>query len=273
MIETHVQQEQFPVDVHMPEPDQMDGVYVLARCARLEGDLFDALCQTLCPLTHCFANLMMPVREYPRLVKASLPEDSGVVPLLDNLLVTADRMEQLNASCVALCHGANGAAVRYNVADLMGDMLAEFAEPFAMAPGVKIQRQLESVMVVAPYGPIYNSAKELCLNAVAAMPMGGQLSVAAGPLDVWAGDDWNVLGIAEGRYARITIGDSGAGVAPQCRASLWDPFVTGPESRGFGLGLSFVYRSLAEIKGFCMYRATGAPGAEFMIWVPAVSDD
>ncbi|MCE5334220.1 MAG: PAS domain S-box protein [Desulfobacteraceae bacterium] len=79
----------------------------------------------------------------------------------------------------------------------------------------------------------------LFLNALEAMPEGGELLIAA-----------SVEGINESEtsVARIDIGDTGCGIAEEVKGRIFDPFFT-TKGSGTGLGLSIVYRLVQESGG------------------------
>ena len=64
----------------------------------------------------------------------------------------------------------------------------------------------------------------LCLNAIQAMPDGGELTVSAGLYAVErhrSGDE-----LAEGSYVRIDISDTGKGIPSGLMEFIFDPFFT-----------------------------------------------
>ena len=96
----------------------------------------------------------------------------------------------------------------------------------------------------------------LLINAVEAMPQGGELGMVTAPA------------LLEGRPAvEIRIEDTGAGIAPEALPKLFDPFFT-TKAQGTGLGLAFVSR-VAEAHGGTV-EALNRPqgGAAFRLRLP-----
>jgi signal transduction histidine kinase len=111
----------------------------------------------------------------------------------------------------------------------------------------------------------------LVLNARDAMPSGGPIQVTADvqtspiPIGVVGGT------LAAGRWATLSVTDSGPGIDPAIREKIFDLFFTtkGPE-RGTGLGLATVLR-IAKISGGGVAVETEAGcGTTFRIYLPAV---
>ena len=65
---------------------------------------------------------------------------------------------------------------------------------------------------------------------------------------------------------RITVRDTGPGIAPALRDTLFEPFVTG-RADGTGLGLA-IAREMAEAHGGLLTLADTTTGACFILEVP-----
>jgi signal transduction histidine kinase len=98
-----------------------------------------------------------------------------------------------------------------------------------------------------------DAVSNLLLNALQATPSGGRVTLVA--------DN------ANGELS-ITVEDSGAGVAPDLRERIWEPFFT-TRQRGTGLGLAIVRKRVQEVGGSA---SLGAPrnggGAVFHLRLP-----
>jgi len=94
----------------------------------------------------------------------------------------------------------------------------------------------------------------LILNAVEAMPHGGQLGIQTA---------WN----AAPAEARIEIRDTGTGVPEAARSQIFDPFFTTKE-KGSGLGLSIAYTVIRKHGGQIALVSRDGSGATFVITLP-----
>jgi two-component system sensor histidine kinase HydH len=96
----------------------------------------------------------------------------------------------------------------------------------------------------------------LCLNAVQAMPDGGELRVGARPLR------------ERGGRLQISITDTGQGIADGDLPHIFEPFFsTKPE--GSGIGLALVYRVVEEHGGSIEVRSRVGEGTTFILTLPA----
>ena len=107
----------------------------------------------------------------------------------------------------------------------------------------------------------------LCLNAIQAMPEGGDLRIETAQVmlaDDFFSDDESTV---PGRYLRISVIDSGAGMPPEVLQRLFEPFFTTKES-GTGLGLLSCKRIVASHVGLMRVRSRMGEGTEFHLYLP-----
>jgi two-component system sensor histidine kinase PilS (NtrC family) len=94
---------------------------------------------------------------------------------------------------------------------------------------------------------------------------GGEATVAVELCDVEASDVPG--GDSLGACILLEVSDTGPGVAPELRAKIFDPFVTGREG-GTGLGLSVVQRAVVAHRGLVFLDTETGKGTTFSIYLP-----
>jgi signal transduction histidine kinase len=148
------------------------------------------------------------------------------------------------------------------VADLDPAALAEDAlrlcEPAARRQQVRVERRLANGLALRGDGDgLHQVLVNLLINAVQAMPNGGELRVAVD------GDDANV---------RIAITDTGSGIAEADLPHLFEPFFTtktsGSGPRGSGLGLSVSWGIVEAHGGRIDVQSQVGRGTTFTVMLP-----
>jgi PAS domain S-box-containing protein len=128
--------------------------------------------------------------------------------------------------------------------------------------------------VMVDGGQIEQVVVNLVLNARDAMPDGGQLTIATTAVAI----DKDMRGysgtpIPDGRYALMSIRDTGMGIDAANLARLFEPFfTTKPVGEGTGLGLAAVYGIMEQNAGFVAVESTPEIGTTFSLYFPLVPE-
>ena len=101
----------------------------------------------------------------------------------------------------------------------------------------------------------------LFLNAIQAMPNGGELRIEANPVISHSSTG------SQQNFIKVVISDSGRGIPPQIVHKIFDPFFT-TKSRGIGLGLSITYQIIKKHGGTIKVDSQWEKGTSFVINLP-----
>ncbi|MFL5384021.1 MAG: sensor histidine kinase [Longimicrobiaceae bacterium] len=112
----------------------------------------------------------------------------------------------------------------------------------------------------------------LLSNAIKFTPEGGRASVSCGAAD--GGPPAQGHG---GRWVRVTVEDTGEGIAPEQLERIFEPFVqvdSGYTRRheGTGLGLAISLRLAHSMGGDLSVASAPGEGSRFTLWLPAARD-
>jgi PAS domain S-box-containing protein len=106
----------------------------------------------------------------------------------------------------------------------------------------------------------------LFLNAIQAMPNGGELKIEANPIIL------NSLKGVKQNFIKVVISDTGTGIPSHIVHKIFDPFFT-TKPRGIGLGLSITYQIIKKHGGTIKVESEWERGTSFVINLPEILEN
>lgn len=252
---------------------QVNSRYVRAHSAILEDGPFEVLSSVILSITRALSDLLMPMCEYPRLIQQAADKSSTVSELAEKITLAADRLYGINRHLIRLCQGITGPGSEVDMDLLVRGILADMAEQGNIPSPIRITLETDGqpALLHAPLDALYHLVRDMCLNALASMGDGGQLTVRIGNVDIVDSDVAHGLGVPSAEYLCLQFVDTGPGIDENCSNTLFDPFVSTATGEGFGLGLCSVYRTILHFKGRILYRPFAGSGADFILFIPKES--
>ena len=137
---------------------------------------------------------------------------------------------------------------------------------------LNIELQERGVFVAISAGQLHQMLLNLCTNAKAAMPEGGNLTIRLSVIDI----DTEIEGpdtLTAGRYAEICFEDDGIGMDDNTLQHAFDPFFSTKEgNRRSGLGLASVYGISMNAGGSARIASTPGAGTRVTLRLPITSE-
>jgi len=123
--------------------------------------------------------------------------------------------------------------------------------------------------VEVDHGKIEQVLLNLCVNAADAMLKGGDLYIQTENVMIHEDYAWPHQ-VKPGKYAKISVTDTGAGIDEAIKEKIFDPFFTTKEmGRGTGLGLASAYGIIKNYGGIITVYSEKGHGTTFNIYLPA----
>ena len=141
-----------------------------------------------------------------------------------------------------------------------------------------IGKNIEVKFLTTPLDPVKADPTQLeqvlmnlCINARDAMPKGGRLVIETEMVELDEPYCRFYPNVTPGRYAVLSVADTGEGMDPETRERIFEPFFTTKErGKGTGMGLATVYGIVKQHGGFIHVYSEPSHGSLFRVYVPAM---
>jgi two-component system cell cycle sensor histidine kinase/response regulator CckA len=223
-------------------------------------------------VAHDFNNLLTVIMGSAQmLVEALGPDDPARVDVTD-ILGASGRAAALTRQLLAF---SRRQVLEPQVVDLNG-VVSGMSTMLRRLIGEDIElktaldQQLDAVY--ADPGQLEQVIMNLAVNARDAMPEGGTLIIETANVELDEGAAERHVDAAPGRYVRLTMTDTGTGMADETKAHLFEPFYTTKErGRGTGLGLATVHGIIRQSGGHIWVYSEPGEGTSFQIHLPCAA--
>ncbi|MDP4299990.1 ATP-binding protein [Leptothrix discophora] len=222
-------------------------------------------------VAHDFNNVLAAVIGWGELARGQADDGSTQARQLDQVLQAGQRGKLLVERILSF---SRGTPCRHDTLWLQPvvDEALRMLEA-SLPPGIVLTRQLQAPQAAIDGDAtlIHEAAMNLCTNAIQAMPEGGTLRVSLGVDMLSRPRLLHASTLQPGRYARLSVTDSGPGIQPEVMARLFEPFFTTRSAlRGTGLGLAVVHSVMADLGGAIDVQSPSGQGATFSLYFPCV---
>jgi len=233
----------------------------------------EAIGQLAGGVAHDFNNILTAIIGFSSLVKLAIGPKHPQAANLSQILASSDRAAKLVQNLMAFSRRENLAA-SYNDLNTIVLNLQDFLKRI-ITEDIHLRTLCceSNLSIYVDKGQIDQVVTNLIANARDAMPKGGQLTIATRQTEL---DDnftkTNGFG-TPGRYALLTVTDSGLGMDESTCKRIFEPFFTTKEvGKGTGLGLAIVYGIIKQHNGFISVASEPLRGTTFQIYLPIVEN-
>ena len=204
-------------------------------------------------MAHEIRNPLTSIKGYAQYIKSELINNPELIPDVSTIIYEVDRLNGIIDRFLVFARPNHPELQPEDINSLLSRVLKLYNREipsnicvitnFENLPPVSIDSdQMEQVIL------------NMLLNAVQAMPDGGELSIRTKYLKQF-------------ELAEINIADIGLGISPQNYDKIFEPFFT-TKNKGTGLGLAICSRIVENHKGFIEVSSTPGEKTEFIIRLP-----
>ena len=230
-------------------------------------------------VAHDFNNLLTVINGYSQLALSRLQAGDPLCHQLAEIRKAGERAAALTRQLLAFSRKQVMQPRALNLNRVVGEMQSMLRRLVGEDVEVGIALSPESPVVHADPHQLEQVIMNLAVNARDAMPAGGRLQIATalvGSGSVMERSDVDAVVNSEirpGRYAVLSVSDTGVGMDPATLQRIYEPFFTTKEAgRGTGLGLSMVQGIVVQSGGYIHVASEPGCGSTFRIHLPALAD-
>ena len=238
-----------------------------------QAQKMEAIGQLAGGIAHDFNNLIQVIAGYGELTLNELaPHEENARVHVQEMIGAGERAAALTRQLLVY---SRRQALHLHVIDLNDEVRGiERLLQRVLSANIELRLKLQPSLwpVSADSGEIGQVILNLAVNARDAMPTGGVLTIATTNVRVPPGHIQAPWTAEAGEYVRLTVSDTGTGVAESDRAHVFEPFYTTKAiGEGTGLGLSTVYGIVKQSDGYIELADTGE-GATFHVYLPHTTE-
>ncbi len=213
-------------------------------------------------IAHELRNPLAGIKTTAQALSEEMAGDDSRREYLNRITKEIDRLNDLLKTFFSFAKPQNLNLVYCDIKDIINEIIPFLIKEIA-DKGIRFVEtyhpQLSKVKVDKTQ--MHQVFLNLFLNAIQAMPNGGELRIQASPLisPSSAGSKQS--------FIKVVISDSGRGIPPHIIHKIFDPFFT-TKPKGIGLGLSITYQIIKKHGGTIKVDSQWEKGTSFVINLP-----
>ena len=220
-------------------------------------------------VAHDFNNILNVILGYGVMVMDTLAAGSPAKDDMQEVLAAADRAADLTKRLLVFSRKQVVEVTPLNINELIFGLRKMLARIIREDIDFHVDLMAKPLIVQADAGQIEQVLINLAANARDAMPDGGLLTISTGLAEV--NEEYvAAYGYGKpGRYALITVADTGQGMDAETQKKIFEPFFTTKGvGEGTGLGLAISYGIIKQHNGYIKVYSEPDHGTVFKIYLP-----
>jgi two-component system, cell cycle sensor histidine kinase and response regulator CckA len=221
-------------------------------------------------IAHHFNNLLAAIVGYAGFVAEATADRPAVQADVEQVVAAAARATALARQLLIFSRRDPADPELLDLGAVIADLRGTLSGILGPEVKLRVEPAGRVALTVADRGQVEQVLMELANNARDAMPGGGTLTIGAGVTVLGDGDALPHSGVDAGRYAELTVTDTGTGMTPEVAGHAFEPFfTTKPPGWGTGLGLSTVWGVATRAGGGVGVGSGKGAGTTVRVWFPA----
>jgi PAS domain S-box-containing protein len=219
-------------------------------------------------IAHDFNNLLMGIQGYISLMRLQTQQDEPSREYIQGIETAVSNAANLTSQLLGFARKGKYALQPTCLNDIVENSTRMFTRT---KKEITVHKKLPAVLwnVNVDPGQIEQVLINLYLNSWQAMPKGGDIYIQTE--NIYLTDDYcRPFEVSGGNYVKVTITDTGVGIADDIIERIFEPFFTTKDvGKGTGLGLASAYGIIKNHNGIIRVYSEPDHGTTFNIYLPA----
>ena len=226
-------------------------------------------------IAHDFNNVLAAIVGYTELAALDLPPSSPPHTALHHALTAAQRAKDLVQQILVFSRQQPAGRAPLALASLLQEAVTFLRASLPATIELHLQLADTTGPVLADATQIHQVVMNLCTNAGYAMrETGGRLELHLDGIEVDAAVAATHPDLTPGPYVRVTVRDTGPGMAPEVLARIFEPyFTTKAVGEGSGMGLAVVHGIVASYGGAVTVQSAPGQGTTCTVYLPRLAQE
>jgi signal transduction histidine kinase len=238
----------------------------------LQAQKMEAIGQLAGGIAHDFNNILTVIMGFSDILRMKIKQDDPLRPSVDHVLEAAQRAANLTRSLLAFSRKQAMNPKTENLNDIVRGVEKFLGRVIGEDIQLETDFKEEVLLIHADSGQIGQVLMNLATNARDAIPNGGRLIIQTEAVEL----DSHFIkshGYGKiGRYALISVTDTGTGMDKETCKKIFEPFFTTKGAgQGTGLGLAIAYGIVKQHNGYINAYSEPGQGTTFRIFLPLLS--
>ncbi len=219
-------------------------------------------------IAHDFNNILSGILGNAQLAQISLANGKNIDKYMKGIIEATQNATRLTQQLLTFAKGGEPVKEIVNIKELLTESVEFALRGTNVACSYEVDESLWAVEV--DKGQLNQVINNLVINAVQAMPGGGNLTVTAQNCACDAAEK-EIMELEGHYFVKLCFSDTGHGIPKENLEKIFDPYFT-TKQRGSGLGLATTYAIIKKHGGKISVESELGKGTTFRIYLPAVPD-
>lgn len=223
-------------------------------------------------IAHDFNNILSPIMLHTEMAMMDLPAESPLQMNMKQIYKSGERARDLVRQILTFARVEEKEKIPLKASLIVKEAVKFLRASLPTTIDLTHEINTDRDTVMADPTQMHQIVMNLCTNAAQAMQAtGGDLKVTLSELHVGPEEAGELGGIVPGHFVKISVSDTGSGIAPDIIDKIFEPyFTTKEQGQGTGLGLAVTHGIVESCEGHIAVESEVGNGSAFHVYLPMV---